>query len=150
MVGRSRRVFLGHKSLKDFQKVWLLDANDRLIPDLVADRTGPVHDGLSVDTVAPAGNNATSRGTVFAAEIEKHHMWAPSTFEQFAASSDVERQGAFKASVERGARIDYILLSDTVDAKPASARVLHECDLRNLSDDHLPVILAFQLQPGAE
>ena len=115
---------LAHTKLKNMDMVWLVDANGRVAKDAIHNRIGSVHDGLLDVPSASVVNNNVARGVSFGKGLTGHGMWLPATFPAFSLSSDPLQQGTFKAGGEKkGVRIDYVAVSDTVEAQRSSARV---------------------------
>ena len=93
--------------------------------------------------------NNVSRGIIFGKGLIDHGMWLPATFPEFSLSADSLAQGTFKAGGEKkGVRIDYVAVSDTIDAQRNSAKVLHGIDLSGMSEDHHPVAVTIRCSNG--
>ena len=70
-------------------------------------------------------------------------MWLPATFDDFVASTAIVDQGTFCVdNSNTKLRIDYVAVSDSIRAKPASSRVMHDIDIRGTNDDHLLAAVA--------
>ena len=77
-------------------------------------------------------------------------MWLFATFCTFVASTLEADQGTYKIhSSKRPKRIEHIALSaGSCEAKPLSAKVLHDFEARNLGGDHTPCVLQFKCTSG--
>ena len=89
-------------------------------------------------TISNACNNVT-RGMTLAQQLDEHKMWLPSTTPDISRSHAAEDQGTFKPGAKsRPTRIDYVALSDDIQAKVGSARTMKEIVMRNKGEDNIP------------
>ena len=126
--------------------MWLFDGNARVQADAALGVVGPVTDGFFNLTIDSLANANITRGICLVSELLKRHMWLPATFCTSAASTIEADQGTYKIhSSKRLKRIDHVAFSaGSWEARPLSAKVLRDCEARNLGDDHTPCTLQFK------